>query len=145
MRNGLTIITVLKQIPRFIPLKRESVTAIDLHVFREVSAITNCAAIYALIWQTHLINQGLVGSKSRLSKSSLTVQTSEPISAHMAANLVIDMQLPIENQNGKSVTGWENSIVVLLWLNQRRKYKQLWATDLTKLEKKILLSGTMFL
>ena len=55
------------------------------------------------------------------------------------------MQLPIENQNGKSVTGWENSIVVLLWLNQRRKYKQLWAIDLTKLEKKILLSGTMFL
>lgn len=54
----------------------------------------------------------------------------------MAANLVIDIELPIENQNGKSVTGWENSIVVLLWLNQRRKYKQFVSNRFDKIRKK---------
>ena len=36
-------------LPRAIPLKLESVTAIDLHVFRDASILANCGANQVLL------------------------------------------------------------------------------------------------
>ena len=38
------------QIPKSIPLKKESVPAIALHVFGDANVIANCAAFYAPIY-----------------------------------------------------------------------------------------------
>ena len=50
------ISSIKTEILRYIPLKRESVTTIDLHLFGDASVIANCAAVYALIYQPHSIS-----------------------------------------------------------------------------------------
>ena len=51
--------------PRSIPLKQESVTIVDLHVFGDASALGCCAAAYVIVYQPSSVNQGLIASKSR--------------------------------------------------------------------------------
>ena len=42
-------------LPRGIPLKLESVTVIDLHVFGDVSILANCAIVYAIVYQPSIL------------------------------------------------------------------------------------------
>ena len=42
--------------------------------------------MYAVVFQESGTNQGLVASKARLAKKSLTISHLELVSAHMAAN-----------------------------------------------------------
>ena len=114
----------------------ESVTSLDLHVFGDASVLANCAAVYAVITQPNSINQGLVTSKSRISKKNLTIPRLELVSAHMSANLVTNVKLAIQNQNVKSVTGWTDSTVVLYWLNQKGNYKQFVGNRVDKIREK---------
>ena len=124
------------EIPRSIPLNIESVTSLDLHVFGDASVLANCAAVYAVITQPNSINQGLVTSKSRISKKNLTIPRLKLVSAHMSANLVTNKKLAIQTQNVKSVTGWTDSTVVLYWLNQKGNYKQFVGNRVDKIREK---------
>ena len=48
------------ELPRPIPLAQDSIHAIDLHVFADVSIEANCAAAYAVVYRPSSVNQGLV-------------------------------------------------------------------------------------
>ena len=112
------------ELPRSIPLAQDSITAIDLHVFADTSIVANCTAVYAVVYQPNLVSQGLVTSKSRISKHNVTVPRLELISTHMGANLVQNVKSELESQNVRSVTGWTDSTVVLYWLNEKGNFKQ---------------------
>ena len=75
------------EIPRSLALNKESITAVDLHVFGDASIVASCAVVYAVVHQPSITNQGLVGSKSRISKKNLIIPRLELVSAHMASNL----------------------------------------------------------
>ena len=91
------------EIPRSVPLKQESVTRVDLHVFGDASALGCCAAAYVVVYQSLSVNQGLIASKSRLSKRDLTILSLELIAAHMATNLATNIKEALPSQTFKSV------------------------------------------
>ena len=72
--------------------------------------------------QPSAISQGLVASKSRISKRDLTIPRLELVSIHMACNLISNVKSALKNQNVRSVTGWIDSTVVLYWLNRQGSY-----------------------
>ena len=104
---------VKTELPRSIPLVQDSITAIDLHVLSDASIVANCAAVYAAVCQPNSLSQGLVTSKSQISKHNITIQRLELISAHIGANLVQNVKSALESHNVRSVTGWAESTVVL--------------------------------
>ena len=68
------------------------------------------------------ISQGLVGSKSRISKIDLTIPRLELVSRHMACNLISSEKPALNNRKIRSVTGWTDTNVVLCWLNEQGSY-----------------------
>ena len=92
-------------LPRAIPLKLESVTVIDLHVFGDVSILANCAIVYAIVYQPSITSKGLSVTNSRISKKDVTVSRLEQISAHMVSNLVSNVLSALKTDNTKSVVG----------------------------------------
>ena len=51
-------------------LNKESITAVDLYVFVDASIVASCAVVYAVVHQPSVTNQGLVVSKSHISKKT---------------------------------------------------------------------------
>ena len=92
------------EIMRSIPLKQESVTMVDLHVFGDASVLGCCAAAYVVVYQPSSVNQGLIASKSRLSKRGMTIPRLELIAAHMATNLAANIKEALPSQNIRSAT-----------------------------------------
>ena len=111
----------LSEIPRSIPIHRESITSVDMHVFGDASIVANCAAVYVVVNQPPAISQSLAASKSRISKKNLTVLRLQLVSTNMTWNLIS----ALKNQKVRSVTGWANSTIVLYWLNGQGSCKQL--------------------
>ena len=79
--NGLNIKI---GIPRSISI-RKTIKNIDIHLFSDVSINGVCTVAYAVIYQPNKISQGLITSKSRLSKRNLTIPRLELIAAQMSA------------------------------------------------------------
>ena len=79
--NGLNIKI---GIPRSISI-RKTIKNIDIHLFSDVSINGICTVAYAVIYQPNKISQGLITSKSRLSKRNLTIPHLELIAAQMSA------------------------------------------------------------
>ena len=94
------------EIPRSIPLKQGSVTMVDLHVFGDASVLGCCAVAYVVVYQPSSVNQGLIASKSRLSKRDMTIPKLELIVRHMATNLAVNIREALPSQNIRSVTCW---------------------------------------
>ena len=111
------------EIPRSLTLKLEPITSVDLHIFRDASILGYCAVAYAVVSQPSKVNQGLVASKSRLSKKDITIPRLELIAAHMAANLATNIKAALKDSNIRSVIGSTESIVVLHWLRDQISYK----------------------
>ena len=61
----------------------QPVTAVTLHAFGNASKLGVSAADYAVVEQQNGTTQGLVCSKSRLAKKSLTIPRLELVAAHM--------------------------------------------------------------
>ena len=81
------------EIPRLVPLYKESLTAVDLHVFGDASIIASCAVVYAVVHQPSVTNEGLVVSKSRISTKNLTAPRLELASTHLASNLIENVKV----------------------------------------------------
>ena len=111
------------EIPRSLTLKLEPITSVDLQIFRDASILGYCAVAYAVVSQPSKVNQGLVASKSRLSKKDITIPRLELIAAHMAANLATNIKAALKDLNIRSVIGWTGSTVVLHWLRDQGSYK----------------------
>ena len=97
------------ELPRSIPLAQVSITAIDLHVFADASIVANYATVYAVFYQSISVSQGLVTSKSRISKHNITILRLKLISTHMRANLVQNVKSALESQNLTSFKSWTDS------------------------------------
>ena len=121
------------EIPRSIPLKQESVTMVDLHVFGDASVLGCCAAAYVVVYQPSSLNQGLIASKSRLSKRDMNIPRLELIAPHMATNLAVNMKEALPSQNIRSATYWTDSIVILQWLKGKGCYKVFVANRISKI------------
>ena len=111
------------EIPRSLTLKQEPIISVDLHIFGDASILGYCAAAYAVVSQPSRVNQGLVGSKSRLSKKDITIPRLEFMATHMAVNLATNIKAALKDLNIRSVLGWTDSIVVLHWLRDQGSYK----------------------
>ena len=58
------------EIPRSLTLKQEPINSVELHIFGDATILGHCAVAYAVVSQPSKVNQGLVASKSRLSKKT---------------------------------------------------------------------------
>ena len=111
-------------VPRtFAPLFHP-ISAITLHGFGDASNNGVSAAVYAVVEQGETTTQGLVCSKSRLAKQNLTIPRLELVAAHMAANLVTNVERAIDTMKVSSVHCWSDSTVVLYWINGQGEYRQ---------------------
>ena len=111
-------------VPRtFAPLFHP-ISAITLHGFGDASNNGVSAAVYAVVEQGETTTQGLVCSKSRLAKQNLTIPRLELVAAHMAANLVTNVERAIDTTKVSSVHCWSDSTVVLYWINGQGEYRQ---------------------
>ena len=92
-------------ISRSLTLKEEPINSEDLHV------LGYCAVAYAEVSQPSKVNQGLIASKSRLSKKGITIPRLELIVTRIKAAL--------RGLNIRSLPGWTGSTVVLHWLRDQ--------------------------
>ena len=125
------------EIPRSVALNKESTAAVDLHVFGDASiVVASCAIVYAKIHQPSVTNQGLVFSKSCISKKNLTIPRLELVSAYMASNLIENVKAVLKRCNIRSITGWTDSTVFLHWLKRQGLYKIFVANRVSKILEK---------
>ena len=112
MRDTLNL---KNEIPRSVVLNKESITAVDLHIFDDASMVASCAVVYAVVHHPSVTNQRLVVSKPRISKKKLTIPRLKLVSAHMASDLIENTKAALKLHNIRSATGWRDSTVVLHW------------------------------
>ena len=136
MENGWETIEFKNEIPRSVALSKESITAADLHVFGDASIIASCAVVYVVVHQPSVTNQGLVVSKSCISKKNLTIPKLELLLAHMASSLIENVKTALKRCSVRSVTGCTDSTVVLHWLNRQGLYRQFVANRVTEILEK---------
>ena len=85
-------------VPRVFQLHQEQIEAIDLHVLGDASISGTAAAIYAVIYQSSQVTQGLVPAKVRLLKKDLTIPRLELVAMRMAANLCQNLKSSLEGK-----------------------------------------------
>ena len=101
------ITNILIEILRSIPTHKESITSLDLHVFRDASVVSNCAAVCAIVNQPSAIGQGLVAITLRISKKDPTIPRLELVSTHMACNLISNMKSVLKKSKCKICKGMD--------------------------------------
>ena len=89
------------EMPRSVALNKESITAIDRHFFGDTDIVASCAVVH----QPLVTNQGLVVSKSRISKKNLTIPRLQLVSAHMASNLIENVKAALKSCHIRSIPG----------------------------------------
>ena len=111
------------EMPRSLTLKKEPINPVDLHIFGVASILGYCAVAYAVVSQPSKVIQGLVATKSRLSKKDITISRLELIATGIAANLATNIKAALKYLNIRLVTGWTDSTVVLHWLRDQGSCK----------------------
>ena len=97
----------------------------DIYVFGDASLLGTCAVAYIVIRQPSETKQGLIASKSRLSKKQLIKPRLELLAARMVENLANNIRNSLPNYNIRKVYGLSDSTVVLQWLQGNGSYEQL--------------------
>jgi hypothetical protein len=121
-------------VPRSLAPFPQPVTAVTLHAFGDASKLGVSAAVYAVVEQENGTTQGLVCSKSRLAKKSLTIPRLELVAAHMAKNLVTNVERAIDTMKVVAVHCWSDSTVTLYWINGRGEYRQFVSNRVAKIK-----------
>ena len=122
-------------LPQAIPIKLESVSAIDLHVFGNASILTN-SVDFAVVYQPSIANKGLLLSKSWMVKKDVTIPRLELVSAHMDSILVSNVLSALKTENIRSLVEMTDSIVVICRLSQSESYKSFVANRVRKIKEK---------
>jgi hypothetical protein len=121
-------------VPRLIVNYREPVLSVELHRFGDASTKGVGAVVYSVVRQRSGTTQQLVAAKSRLAKEGLTIPRLELISAHMATNLVKNVQNALENLPEPTIYGWLDSTVALHWIHGEGQYRQFVANRVSKIK-----------
>ena len=112
---------------------REAVYSLELHAFGDASTHGVGAAVYSVVRQRAGITQTLVTGKARLAKKDLTTPRLELVSAHMAANLVINVKNALKGFPEPTIYGWLDSTVALHWILGNGQYRQFVANRVCKI------------
>ncbi len=100
------------------------ISAVALHTFGNASKSGVSSAVYAVVQQGEVKTQGLVCAKSRLAKQNLTIPRLELVAAHMAVNLVSNVEKAIKNCDEIETHCWSDSTVTLHWINRSGEHPQ---------------------
>jgi hypothetical protein len=120
-------------IPRTLAPVHQPITAVTLHAFGDASKSGVSSVVYAVVQQGETKTQGLVCAKSRLAKQNLTIPRLELVSAHMATNLVSNVERVIENYEVNGTHSWSDSTVALYWINGQGEYRQFMSNRVRKI------------
>ena len=112
----------------------EAINSIELHAFGDASGEGVASAVYAVVHQPSGVSQGLVAAKARLAKQGLTIPRLVLMSAHMATNLIRNVQRALEGSPVVVLQGWLDSTVTLHWINGRGDFKQFVANLVAKIK-----------
>ena len=112
------------EVPRSLVIHREQIQCIELHSFGDASGNGVATCVYAVVQQDSGSSQGLIASRSRLSKRGLTIPRLELIAGHMAVNLVRNVK---EALTGFPVTK------VHCWLDSLESSSNLWPIECRRL------------
>ena len=86
---------------------REKIERIELHAFGDASKNGVCATVHAVVRQPSGVKQGLVTAKARLAKQGLTIPRLGLVSAHMATNLITNVEKALKGFPGNvAMDGW---------------------------------------
>ena len=121
--NWERMLTGKVEVPRSLVEYREEILSIDLCTFGDASSKGNSAAVYTVTQQSSGITQGLVTSKSRLAKKSLTTPRLELVAGHMATNLVDKLKEALKGFPIGSAYCWLDSSVALHRIKGDGNYK----------------------
>ena len=99
-------------VPRPIVNYREPVLNVELHTFGDASTKGVGAVVYSVVRQPSGTTQQLVAAKSKLVKEGLTIPRLELISAHMATNLVKNVQNVLQDLPEPTIYGWLDSTLL---------------------------------
>ena len=94
------------------------------------------AAACAVVYQPSGTSQGLIVSKSRLSKKELTIPRLELVFGHMVANLLHNIRETVQHLPIRQEYGWLDSSVALHWITGNGEYKQFLNNRVKKIQKK---------
>ena len=112
------------KVPRSLVRQCNEVKSIDLHLFADASSLACSAVTIALVKQDTNTVQGLVTSKSRISKRNGTMHRLELVAGYMTANMANNVQQALPRWPVVSITIWMDSTVALHWLmNPRNNWK----------------------
>ena len=112
------------EIPRSTTSVQEKIKEIELHLFGDASIIRTSAVAYTVIQLTSPKTQGIISSKSRLSKKNTFIPRLELIAAVMVGNLAENITNSLQRLKVTAVHGWSDSMVVLHWFKGNGTYKQ---------------------
>ena len=96
-------------IPRAVVLHQQPVKNIELHTFGDASSQGVSTAVYG-------VTQSIVAAKSRLAKHGLTIPRLELVAAHMATNLIANVQRALVQFVAVELHCWLDSTVALYWI-----------------------------
>ena len=97
-------------------------SVITFHAFGDASKVGVSAAVYAVVEQEQRKTQGLVCSKSRLTKKNLTIPRLELVAGHMKVNLAMKVETAIGARRVTAVLCWLDSTVTLYWIGKYRQF-----------------------
>ena len=119
-------------VPRLIVNYREPVLSVELHRFGDASTKGVGVVVYSVVRRSGTTQQ-LVAAKSRRAKEGLTIPRLELISAHMATNLVKNVQNALENLPEPTIYGLLDNTVALYWIHGGQ-YRQFVANRVSKIK-----------
>ena len=111
----------------------QPISAITLHAFSDACKSGVLSAIYAVVQQGEVKTQGLVCAKSHLAKQNLRIPRLELVAAHMATNLVSNVEKAIGNCDKIETHCWSDSTVALYWINGSGDYQQFVSNRVAKI------------
>ena len=117
----------------------EKIRSVILHIFANTCSKGVCAAVYDVVDELKGKSQGLLTSKSRLSKKNFTIPRLELIAANMATNLLSNAKLALCKNQIPNCYGWLDNTTVLFWLQDNNVYKQFVCNRVQKIKQQSLL------
>ena len=124
------------KVPRPISNLQEKIERVVLHAFADASKEGTSVALYAVIHQGSKAKQGLLASKSRLSKKNLSIPRLELVAAHMASNILENASRALKVFPVSTMVAWSDSTVVLHWIKGSGQYKQFVHNRVSKIKSK---------
>ena len=104
-------------------------------MFGDASISGTAAAIYAVIYQSNQVSQGLVTAKARLLKKDLTIPRLKLVAMHMASNLCQILKSALEAKPIRNIYGWADSSMALHWVRGKGNYKQFVSNRVKEIQK----------